>query len=41
MEAMKMEHTLKAHRAGKIKTLYFKAGDQVQAGKTLLELEEE
>jgi len=40
MEAMKMEYTLKAPRAGKIKVLTAKPGQQVSDGALLLEIEE-
>lgn len=40
MEAMKMEHTLKAPHAGTVKALPFSEGDQVQGGTELLILEE-
>ena len=40
MEAMKMEYTLKADIAGKIKSLDCKVGDQVKLGKQLLTIEE-
>ncbi len=38
MEAMKMEHTLKAVRAGSIEELLVSVGDQVDAGAVLLSL---
>ncbi len=41
LEAMKMEHTLRAPRAGRIARLHAAAGAQVQAGVTLIELEPE
>lgn len=40
MEAMKMEYTLKAPRAGKVKGLSAKVGDQVGDAALLLEIEE-
>ena len=40
MEAMKMEYTLKADVAGKIKSIDCKAGDQVKLGKELLTIDE-
>jgi 3-methylcrotonyl-CoA carboxylase alpha subunit len=39
LEAMKMEHTIKAPRAGVVKALRFDAGDQVSEGVELVELE--
>jgi 3-methylcrotonyl-CoA carboxylase alpha subunit len=39
MEAMKMEHTIAAPRAGKIAALYFKVGEQVKEGAELLSIE--
>jgi len=39
MEAMKMEHALKAGRDGKVESLSVAAGDQVEAGATLVTLE--
>jgi 3-methylcrotonyl-CoA carboxylase alpha subunit len=39
MEAMKMEHTITAPKAGKIGALYFKAGEQVKEGAELLSIE--
>lgn len=39
MEAMKMEYSLKADKAGKIKFLGCKLGDQVTLGQKLVELE--
>jgi len=38
MEAMKMEHTIKASKAGKIEKIYFKEGDQVTGGVELVKL---
>ena len=38
MEAMKMEHTIKASKAGKIEKILFKEGDQVQGGVELVKL---
>lgn len=40
LEAMKMEHTIRAPRDGKVKDVYFKTGDQVQENIDLLEFEE-
>jgi 3-methylcrotonyl-CoA carboxylase alpha subunit len=39
LEAMKMEHTIKAPRAGVVKGFRFEAGDQVGEGMELVELE--
>ena len=39
IEAMKMEHTIRASRAGIVKKWYFKVGDLVNEGEELLELE--
>jgi len=39
LEAMKMEHTIKAHNDGVVKKIYFKEGDQVQADAQLCEIE--
>jgi 3-methylcrotonyl-CoA carboxylase alpha subunit len=39
LEAMKMEHTVKAPRAGVVKVFRFQAGDQVSEGVELVELE--
>jgi len=41
LEAMKMEHTLTAARAGKVAEVLAAAGDQVEAGAALIRLEEE
>lgn len=38
MEAMKMEHTIKASKAGKIEAIHFKEGDQVAGGVELIKL---
>jgi 3-methylcrotonyl-CoA carboxylase alpha subunit len=38
MEAMKMEHTIKASKAGKIEKIYFLEGDQVAGGVELVKL---
>lgn len=38
MEAMKMEHTIKASKSGKIEKIHFKEGDQVQGGVELVKL---
>ncbi len=40
MEAMKMEHTIKAAHAGKVVAIHYKEGDLVDGGVDLLELEE-
>jgi 3-methylcrotonyl-CoA carboxylase alpha subunit len=40
LEAMKMEHTVKAPRAGTVATVLYAAGDQVEEGASLVELEE-
>jgi 3-methylcrotonyl-CoA carboxylase alpha subunit len=40
LEAMKMEHTIKAPRAGVVKAFRFEAGDQVSEGVELVELVE-
>lgn len=39
MEAMKMEHSLKAHAAGYVSEFYFKAGELVDGGAELLAFE--
>ena len=39
MEAMKMEHTIRAPADGKVKTFFFDAGDQVSGGEALLDFE--
>ncbi len=39
LEAMKMEHTIKANKDGVIKDIFFKEGDQVQGGVLLCEIE--
>ncbi len=41
MEAMKMEHTIKAPQSGVVKELYFKEGDMVDGGAELLAFEAE
>jgi 3-methylcrotonyl-CoA carboxylase alpha subunit len=41
VEAMKMEHAVKAPRDGRVKSVHFAAGDQVTDGAELLVLEEE
>ncbi|MFQ6553295.1 biotin carboxylase N-terminal domain-containing protein [Aestuariibius insulae] len=41
LEAMKMEHVLKAGRAGRVAEVLAKAGDQVTAGAPLVRLEDE
>ncbi len=38
MEAMKMEHTIKASKSGKIEKIHFKEGDQVSGGVELVKL---
>ncbi len=38
MEAMKMEHTIKAAKAGKIEKIHFNEGDQVAGGVELVKL---
>lgn len=38
MEAMKMEHTIKASKPGKIESIHFKEGDQVAGGVELVKL---
>jgi 3-methylcrotonyl-CoA carboxylase alpha subunit len=40
LEAMKMEHTVKAPRAGTVVKLGFAAGEQVEEGASLVEMEE-
>ena len=40
LEAMKMEHTVKAPRAGKVAAVRYAAGEQVEEGTALVELEE-
>lgn len=37
IEAMKMEHTIRAPKAGFVKQLYYKTGERVQAGAELVE----
>jgi biotin carboxyl carrier protein len=39
LEAMKMEHAIKADKDGKVKKILFKEGDLVQGGMSLAELE--
>jgi len=39
IEAMKMEHAIKAPRAGKVTALKFRVGDRVREGSTLAEVE--
>jgi 3-methylcrotonyl-CoA carboxylase alpha subunit len=41
LEAMKMEHTLSANRAGRVAELLAAAGQQVEAGAALIRLEDE
>lgn len=38
MEAMKMEHTIKANKKGKIEKILFKEGDQVSGGVELVKI---
>jgi 3-methylcrotonyl-CoA carboxylase alpha subunit len=38
MEAMKMEHTIKADKAGKIEKFFYKEGDQVSAKADLVKI---
>lgn len=38
MEAMKMEHTIKADKAGKIEKFFYKEGDQVSAKAELVKI---
>lgn len=38
MEAMKMEHTIKASKKGVVEKVHFKEGDQVQGGVELVKL---
>ncbi|KAJ2098199.1 hypothetical protein IW146_002389 [Coemansia sp. RSA 922] len=40
LEAMKMEHVIKAPKAGKISDVYYKVGDLVDEGKSLVAFEE-
>jgi 3-methylcrotonyl-CoA carboxylase alpha subunit len=40
LEAMKMEHSIRAPQAGTIKALYCAEGDMVSEGAALVELEE-
>ncbi|KAJ1817785.1 hypothetical protein LPJ60_004659 [Coemansia sp. RSA 2675] len=40
LEAMKMEHVIKAPKAGKISEVYYKVGDLVDEGKSLVAFEE-
>lgn len=40
MEAMKMEYTLKAPRAGKVKNIGCAVGDQVTLGQSLVQLDD-
>lgn len=41
LEAMKMEHTIKAPQAGTVQTLRYAVGDQVEDGALLVEFAEE
>jgi biotin carboxyl carrier protein len=38
LEAMKMEHPIRAPQGGEVKVIHFKAGDRVAQGEELLEL---
>lgn len=38
LEAMKMEHPIRAPQGGEVKAIFFKAGDRVTQGEELLEL---
>jgi len=40
MEAMKMEHTLRAPHAGRVTEVRYQAGNQVEAGAVLVVIEE-
>ncbi len=40
LEAMKMEHTIKAPAAGTVRRVCFAVGDQVEEGAELVEIEE-
>ena len=39
LEAMKMEHSIRSDKDGKIKKIFFKVGELVQGGVTLAEVE--
>jgi 3-methylcrotonyl-CoA carboxylase alpha subunit len=39
MEAMKMEHTIKANKDGVVLELHFKEGDFVEPGKSIMKIE--
>ena len=39
LEAMKMQNSLVAGKGGKVKAVYYKAGDTVDEGDVLIELE--
>jgi biotin carboxyl carrier protein len=39
MEAMKMEHTLRSPHSGTVTSVHTTAGDQVEAGQTLVVVE--
>ena len=41
MEAMKMEHTIKAHKAMQVKEVLYAVGDLVDEGSELITFEEE
>jgi 3-methylcrotonyl-CoA carboxylase alpha subunit len=41
VEAMKMEHVVRAHRAGRVRALSVRKGDQVEAGTVVLDLDAE
>jgi 3-methylcrotonyl-CoA carboxylase alpha subunit len=40
LSAMKMEHKLRAHEGGRVKTIHTKVGETVDAGALLVEMEE-
>lgn len=40
MEAMKMEHRIAANAAGTVAAIHFEAGEQVDAGATLIDIED-
>ena len=40
MEAMKMEHSIKAHADGEVSAVFFKEGELVSEGDILIQLEE-
>ena len=41
LEAMKMEHKIVANKAGQVTSIYFQAGEQVEQGNELLEIEDD